>query len=148
MQSSRSAVRVLVVDDDVDTVQTLADFLRMQGLEVAAATSGQQALALAEQVRPHVAFVDLGMNDISGYLVAIRLRRTRWGESMALAAVSGWSGPKDKQRALLAGFDTHMTKPAQPQDLLGFIAQRAPRDPRHDAQAGAQLNAQMSSQMS
>ncbi len=136
MQSSRSAVRVMVVDDDEDTVQTIADFLRMHEIEVVAATSGQQALAVAEQTRPHVAFVDLGMNDISGYLVAIRLRRTRWGETMALAAVSGWSGPKDKQRALLAGFDAHFTKPARPQELLGFIAQRASHRARPEAQLG------------
>ncbi len=125
MQSSTSPVRVLVVDDDADTVSAMADLLRMHGLEVAAATSGRQALALAEQVRPQVAFVDLGMHDISGYLVALRLRRTHWGESMALAAVSGWSAPKDKQRALLAGFDTHITKPARPNELLAFVAHRA-----------------------
>ncbi len=136
MQSSRSAVRVLVVDDDEDTVHTIADFLRMHGMEVAAATSGQQALELAAQFRPQVAFVDLGMNDMSGYLVAMRLRRTRWGEAMALAAVSGWSGPKDKQRALMAGFDEHMTKPARPQELLAFVAQRHTRGARQEAQLG------------
>jgi DNA-binding response OmpR family regulator len=136
MQSKRTAgpvVRVLVVDDDEDTVHTIADFLRMHGLEVATATSGQQALHMAEQVRPQVAFVDLGMNDISGYIVAMRLRRTYWGAAMALAAVSGWSAPRDKQRALMAGFDVHLTKPARPHELLAFVTHRASRGTRQEA---------------
>lgn len=124
MHSSGPKVRVLVVDDDHDTVHMLAEFLRLHGMEVVTATGGGQALDLAERVRPQVAIIDLHMDDMSGYLVAMRLRRTRWGQHMALAALSGFSEPKDKQRALMAGFDTHLAKPARPQDLLAFIAQR------------------------
>jgi CheY-like chemotaxis protein len=132
MQSSSNAVRVLVVDDDEHTVHTLAQFLNLHGMEVTTATSGQQALELAERVRPQVGFVDLGMNDMSGYLVAMRLRRTRWGQGMTLAAVSGWLGPEDKQRALMAGFDMHLSKPARPHELLAVVAQReAERVPQH-----------------
>lgn len=125
MHSSEPKARVLVVDDDEDIVQALAEILCLHGNEVVTATRGGQALELAERLRPQAAIIDLHMDDMSGYLVAMRLRRTRWGQHMASAALSGFSAPKDKQRALLAGFDTHFTKPARVQDLLAFIAQRS-----------------------
>ncbi len=130
MHSSEPKVRALVVGDDHDIVHTLAELLRLHGNEVVTATCGEQALDLAARVRSQVAIVDLHMDGMSGYLFAMRLRRTRYGQRMALAALSGFAEPKDKQRALMAGFDTHFAQPARPQDLLAFIAQRCGLDAR------------------
>ena len=104
--------RVLVVDDNVDAAQTLADYLRLLGHRVESAVDGEAALRIAEVLHPEVAFIDLNMPRMDGAEVARRLRVTPWGRSARLVALTGMGQQSDLQRTREAGFDEHLTKPA------------------------------------
>ena len=104
--------RVLVVDDNVDAAQTLAAYLRLLGHRVESAVDGEAALRIAEVLRPDVAFIDLNMPRMDGVEVARRLRVTPWGRSARLIALTGMGQQSDIMRTRAAGFDAHLTKPA------------------------------------
>jgi signal transduction histidine kinase/CheY-like chemotaxis protein len=104
--------RVLVVDDNVDAAQTLAQYLRMDGHRVESALDGEAALRIAEVLHPDVAFIDLNMPRMDGVEVAKRLRVTSWGRSARLVALTGMGQQADIARTREAGFDEHITKPA------------------------------------
>jgi signal transduction histidine kinase len=104
--------RVLVVDENVDAAQTLAQYLRMDGHRVESAVDGEGALRIAEVLHPEVAFIDLNMPRMDGTEVARRLRRTPWGRDAALIALTGMGQQADIARTREAGFDEHITKPA------------------------------------
>jgi signal transduction histidine kinase/CheY-like chemotaxis protein len=104
--------RVLVVDDNVDAAQTLAAYLRQDGHRVESALDGEAALRIAEVLHPDVAFIDLNMPRMDGAEVARRLRVTPWGRSAHLVALTGMGQPADVARTHEAGFDEHITKPA------------------------------------
>lgn len=117
-----SGRRVLVVDDNEDVRVTTASLLELQGHEVASAADGEQALEVAHSWRPEVVLLDIGLPRIDGYEVARRMRRESWGEELFLVAMTGWGQDKDRQLAYEAGFDAHVTKPADPvrlDELLG-----------------------------
>jgi CheY-like chemotaxis protein len=103
--------RILVVDDHRDTAETACTLLRGMGHDCAAATTGEAGLRIASQLDPDVALLDIGLPDVSGYELARRLRATR-ARPMFLAAITGWSEALDARRALQAGFDRHVIKPA------------------------------------
>jgi PAS domain S-box-containing protein len=115
--SARSPRRILVVDDNQDAAETLAQLLRLGGEEVRTTDNGEDALAIGPEFRPHVAILDLGMPDIDGYELAQRIRRQRWGTGVLIVALSGWGQEEDKVRSREAGFDHHLTKPVSPDDL-------------------------------
>jgi PAS domain S-box-containing protein len=122
-------LKILVIDDNEDAAEMCATFLELAGQDVRRAYNGRSALALAEAFRPRVALLDIGLPDISGYEVARALRRAPWATNLLLVAVTGWGQDQDKQRALDAGFDHHLTKPIEPDELerlLQSIAHRAP----------------------
>jgi len=104
--------RVLVVDDNVDAAQTLAEFLRLDGHRVESALDGEAALRIAEILHPDVAFIDLNMPRMDGAEVARRLRVTPWGRNARLVALTGIGQQSDIARTREAGFDEHITKPA------------------------------------
>jgi two-component system CheB/CheR fusion protein len=114
--------RVLVVDDNVDAVESLATLLRLAGHSVQIAHDGAAAIALAETARPDVAVLDLGMPRLSGFDVARWLRRQPWGADIRLIAVTGWGQEEDRRRSREAGFDSHLTKPVDPDELLAQLA--------------------------
>jgi CheY-like chemotaxis protein len=103
--------RILVADDSEEVLQFLTDYLARCGHAVATATDGIEALAVAEQTRPHLVLLDLRLPRLCGWEVARRLR-ARFGGSIFLAALTGWSAPRDRERSMAAGFDRHLTKPA------------------------------------
>jgi CheY-like chemotaxis protein len=109
--------RILVADDNEDAVKTFALLLSFSGHEVRVARDGIEALEVAREFRPDVAFLDIGMPNISGYGVAEALRAEDWAEDMQLVAVTGWSQESDRQRAVSAGFDRHMLKPLDPTEV-------------------------------
>jgi CheY-like chemotaxis protein/anti-sigma regulatory factor (Ser/Thr protein kinase) len=109
--------RVLVADDNRDAADSLALALQASGHEVWAAHSGGQALDMARRERPDVLILDIGMPDIDGYQLARLIRAEPWGRHAALVAMTGWGQPQDKQRARAAGFDVHLTKPVQPDEV-------------------------------
>jgi CheY-like chemotaxis protein len=108
---------VLVVDDNVDAAQTLAELLRVQGHVVEAVHGGDAALRAAEELRPDVAFIDLNMPDVDGYEVARRIRAMTWGGGTKLVALTGMGQKSDLEATRAAGFDEHLTKPADPERL-------------------------------
>jgi two-component system CheB/CheR fusion protein len=118
--------RVLVVDDNLDAAESLAMVLRADGHTVWTAFSGDGALEVAARVRPDAAVLDIGLPGRSGYEVAKALRGRRETADCLLIALSGYGRPEDREKAILAGFDRHLTKPADPQTLLAIL-RAAPR---------------------
>jgi signal transduction histidine kinase/CheY-like chemotaxis protein len=110
--------KVLVVDDNEDAAQTLAQLLEFIGHSPVTAYDGASALARFEEFQPDVVLLDIGLPDMDGYEVARRIRaRGGSGTSARLVALTGWGQAEDKRRAAEAGFDTHWTKPVDPAKL-------------------------------
>lgn len=109
--SEQAASRVLVVDDNVDAAETLLAFLELLGAQGRAAYDGASAVAAATEFAPHLVLLDIGLPDTSGYEVARTLRRQPALAGMQLVALTGWGAEEDRQRAMDAGFDRHLTKP-------------------------------------
>lgn len=123
--TSPKGCRVLVVDDNVDSAQSMSLLLGLEGYQVECAYDGEQALQCAERFLPHVVLLDLGLPRFSGYEVARRLRGGAEADpSLLLVAVSGYGRERDRQAAREAGFDIHLTKPADPDDVLRVLADR------------------------
>ncbi|HYF57481.1 MAG TPA: response regulator [Burkholderiaceae bacterium] len=126
-EAASTGCRVLVVDDNVDSAQSMSLLLGLEGYEVECAYDGEEALVRAESFRPQVVLLDLGLPRFSGYEVARRLRGEGGApadESMLLVAVSGYGRERDRQAAREAGFDLHLTKPADPDEVLRVLTER------------------------
>jgi PAS domain S-box-containing protein len=106
--------RVLVVDDNRDAAESLGMLLRLSGCHVEVAFDGFAALEIVEAFKPEVVLLDIGMPGLDGYETARRLRKSTRGKDMLIVALTGWGQKEDKQRALDAGFDEHLTKPMDP----------------------------------
>jgi len=120
------AVRqVLVVDDNVDSAESLAEVLGMLGHVVHVEHDGPRALAAAERLRPHAIVLDIGLPGLSGLEVAQRIRAQAWGRGMLLVALSGWGQAEDRQRSRDAGFDAHFVKPVDLDELIATLEQAA-----------------------
>ena len=104
-------LRVLVVDDSLDTAETMALALELFGCETRMAHTAAAALELAAEFAPDVALLDIGLPDYNGYELARRLRALPTGLDTTLIAATGWGQDKDRTLALDAGFDHHLTKP-------------------------------------
>jgi CheY-like chemotaxis protein len=123
MQACEMNARILIADDNRDAADTMGMLLELGGHEVIVAHSGNQALELGRQRRPDVVILDIGMPDINGYEVARTARNEDWGKSAYMIALTGWGQADDKERARMAGFDRHLTKPVDP-DLVEEILKR------------------------
>jgi PAS domain S-box-containing protein len=108
------ARRVLVVDDQPDSTDSLALFLRLRGHEVHTASDGPGALEEFARCQPEVVFLDLGLPGMSGYDVARRLRAMPEAREVRLVAVTGYGTEADRERTRAAGFDVHLAKPVDP----------------------------------
>ena len=113
--------RVLVVEDNPDTRESLRSLLRGWGHEVEVAGDGAQGLAKALGWRPEVAVLDIGLPRLDGYEVARRVRPAV-GAEVRLIALTGHGAAEDRERAFAAGFDHHLTKPADPDELRRLVA--------------------------
>jgi PAS domain S-box-containing protein len=118
----RVSVKVLIADDSRDGADSLAFLLRAAGHEVQTAYDGRSAIQVAEQMRPDVVLLDIGMPEMSGYDVARAIRREAWGRSMRLIALTGWGQAEHRRRSLEVGFDDHLVKPVE-LDLLEELLQ-------------------------
>jgi signal transduction histidine kinase/CheY-like chemotaxis protein len=121
--TTSASARVLVVDDNVDAADALAEMLALEGHEVRTASSGASALECLEGFHADVALLDIGLPDISGHELAASIRRDPRWRSMRLIALTGYGRGPDVERALAAGFDAHLTKPADIELILHTIAQ-------------------------
>jgi CheY-like chemotaxis protein len=120
MQTSRSWV-VLVVDDNQDAADSLAEMLRHSGHHVDVAYTGMSALARVKSGCPEIVLCDLGLPELSGYDFAKAIRR-ECPHTIRLVAISGYAQPEDIRRSLEAGFDAHVAKPARPSDIERWLS--------------------------
>jgi CheY-like chemotaxis protein len=117
--------RILVADDDTDTVQSLLVLLREQGYEVRGVHRGAEVLQAVFNFAPDVVLLDIGMPQMSGYEVARTLRERYGSARPALIAVTGHTLDADRQQARAAGFEHHVAKPYEPGALLRLIGELA-----------------------
>ncbi|MGH7277953.1 MAG: response regulator, partial [Candidatus Rokuibacteriota bacterium] len=114
--------RILIVEDNDDAREMLRMLLTLAGHQVYEAADGPGGVAMAQSVAPDLAFVDVGLPGFDGYEVARRLRAASRDKAIALVSLTGYGRPEDRQRALEAGFDTHIVKPIDPGKLMAVIA--------------------------
>jgi CheY-like chemotaxis protein len=115
MGASQTAerIRILVVDDNEDAADSLAQALRLSGHQVEVAYSGLSALAWVRSLQPDVVVCDLGMPEITGYDFALAVRRES-ARPIRLVAHSGYARPDEVSRCIECGFDAHVAKPSPP----------------------------------
>ncbi|MDF3021101.1 MAG: domain S-box protein [Steroidobacteraceae bacterium] len=127
--SSLHDLRVLVVDDNHDAADSMAMLVEFAGAKTHTAYSASEAIDLIPKFRPRAILLDIGMPVMDGYTACRRIRATH-GDDIAIIAVSGWGQDADKQRALSAGFDAHLTKPADPTELTELLVRLGAKLPR------------------
>jgi len=113
--------RILLIDDNDDARGLMGIVLEMHGHQVAEADGGIAGLAQARAFAPEIVFLDLGMPTMDGYETAVALRRLPAMEKLWIVALSGWSDKTTLARAQQAGFDYHMTKPADMPRIDNFL---------------------------
>ena len=125
-QASRSATavqrRVLVVEDNVDSAETLTLLLSVEGHEVKAVHDGPAALEILNSFQAEIVLLDIGLPGMDGYVVAQEMRRRYADRRLRLFALTGYGRDDDRTRAMAAGFDKHLTKPVDPTALLALMA--------------------------
>src|SRR5262245_8865145 len=117
--------RILIVDDNRDSADSLSMLFQVMGNEVGTAYDGEQAVETAESMRPDVVLLDIGMPRLNGYDTCRRIRQKPWGQRMLLIALTGWGQEEDIRRTKDAGFDYHMVKPVDPAALSRLLANRS-----------------------
>ncbi|HEX6268022.1 MAG TPA: response regulator, partial [Burkholderiales bacterium] len=118
--------RVLVVDDNADAALTLELLLRSLGHETHVVHDGMAALEAARRFQPDLVLLDIGMPGIDGYEVARRLRGLGQERALRIVAVTGWGADADRRRSHEAGFDVHLVKPLDPDDLARVLERSGP----------------------
>ena len=114
--------RILVVDDHRASADGLGKLLRIKGHDVRTAHDGLAAVEVADEFRPDVVLLDIGLPKMNGYEVAQRIRQQPWGQGMVLIAVTGWGQEADRRHSQEAEFDHHLVKPVDPSALLLLLA--------------------------
>ena len=117
-RSGERGIRVLVVEDNRDSAESLRQLLYHYGYEVAVAYTGQEGLRAAKRMRPDVVLCDIGLPDSNGFVVAAALREDPQTCEARLIAVTAYGQDEDRRRAREAGFDLHLVKPVDPEVLL------------------------------
>jgi CheY-like chemotaxis protein len=120
-------VGVLVVDDEEDTRDLLATALGHEGAEVQAVASAPEALRALRERRPDVLVCDIGMPDVDGYalLSQVRALSPEEGGLVPALALTAYARPDDRRRALSAGYQVHLAKPVDPDELISAVARMA-----------------------
>jgi CheY-like chemotaxis protein len=120
-QSFRAPYRILVVDDNKDAAESLRLLLQILGGDVRTAYDGVEALQLAEQFLPHAIVLDIGLPKLDGYSAARHIRAQAWGKETVLVAVSGWCRDEDRLKSVDAGFNGHLAKPVDAEQIRNMI---------------------------
>jgi PAS domain S-box-containing protein len=126
-------LEILLVEDNADTRELMRSLLESWGHHVTLAADGTAGLTAALNTPPDVAVVDVGLPGIDGYQVAQNLRASAAGKSILLVALTGYGRPEDRARALECGFDLHLVKPVQPEQLYGILAESPAAPKRRQA---------------
>lgn len=114
--------RILIVDDNRDSAASLAMLLNSGGNTTRQAYDGLEALEVAEQFRPDVVLLDIGLPKLNGFEVCRLIRAQEWGTDMTIVAVSGWGQDEDRRKSREVGFDHHMVKPVDYYTLIKLLA--------------------------
>jgi len=114
--------RILVVDDKRDSAISMAMLLRITGNETRTAHDGLEAIEVADEFRPDVILMDIGMPKLNGYDACRRIRVEPWGRQITIIALTGWGAEKDRQLSSEAGFTSHLVKPVDPDELETILA--------------------------
>jgi PAS domain S-box-containing protein len=110
--NKNNPIRIMLVDDNVDAVDTLSMLLEGDSHRILVAHSGKEALHSIAEFKPEIVFLDIGMPEMNGYEVAQAIRAMPDAGSPVLVALTGWGGVSDRERTCQAGFNAHLTKPA------------------------------------
>jgi signal transduction histidine kinase len=129
-KGNERSLRILVVDDNEDAVESLALLLRLHGHEVRTALDGVVALEVARDFHPEVVLLDIGLPKMDGYQVARRLRAEEELHGVFLAAMTGYGQDEDRRRSQETGFDCHLVKPVDPAALESLLARVEPVEAR------------------
>ena len=124
VQSAHPLQRILVVDDNEDSANSLATLLEFEGHEVEVAYGARSALNCAEVFQPDVVVLDIGLPEMDGYEVARVLRGKQETQAATLIALTGYGQKEDRDRAKHAGFDHHFVKPLDTAKLIGILTRR------------------------
>ncbi len=127
--ASSGRLRIVVVDDNVDAADTLAEMLSASGHDVKKAYDGVGALAAVDAHRPDIVLLDIGLPRMNGYDVARRIRASDPKSRVVLVAVTGWGQDEDRRRSQEAGFNHHLVKPVDPASLAQILALTSPAMP-------------------
>jgi CheY-like chemotaxis protein len=119
--------RIVVVEDHADARAALEMVLQLEGHRVRAAAEGREAVDVILAEQPDVAFIDIGLPGIDGHEVARRLRAAPEGRDLVLIALTGYGRPDDARRAREAGFDAHLVKPVDVDELGRLLAELGPK---------------------
>src|SRR4030095_15624481 len=120
-EATTRSYRILVVDDNRDSAESLALLLKSMGHETRTAFGGMEALEAMESSRPDVVLLDIGMPGLNGYDTCRRIREQPWAKAMTLIAQTGWGQEEDRRRTREAGFDGHLVKPVDADDFLKLV---------------------------
>lgn len=113
--------RILVVDDNHDSLESTALLLGMLGHVVQTAVDGLAAVDAAERFRPDVILMDIGLPKLDGHAATRRIRAEPWGKSMVIVAVTGWGQDSDRALSKAAGCDAHLVKPLDVSELEAML---------------------------
>jgi signal transduction histidine kinase len=118
----RSARRLLIVDDNADGADSLARLLQLEGHAVRVVHDGQTAITAADEFRPEIVVLDIGLPGMDGFEVARRIRGRADGPNLVLVALTGYGGENDRALSRAAGFDHHLVKPVELEALRRVLA--------------------------
>jgi CheY-like chemotaxis protein len=130
LESLHAAVRarrILVVDDNADSTETMEMLLKLSGHEVATAHDGESALEKTREFQPEIILLDVGLPGMHGYEVAQRLRSLPENKNLVIIALTGYGQEQDRERAMEAGFDYHFVKPVEFDTLESLLNKLEPR---------------------
>jgi PAS domain S-box-containing protein len=117
-----SRCRILVVDDNKDSADSVGMLLQLKGNDMRTAHDGLEAVEVAETFRPELVLLDIGLPKLNGYEVARRIRQQPWGRDVILVALTGWGQDEDRRRSQKAGFNFHIVKPMELAALEELLA--------------------------
>lgn len=117
----KSKLRILVVDDNRDSADSLSMLLKMMGNQTRTAYDGAEAISVTEEFQPDVILLDIGLPLINGYEVCRRIRQQPGGGQIVIIAQTGWGAKEDRDRTCEAGFNLHLVKPIDPHDMMKLL---------------------------
>jgi CheY-like chemotaxis protein len=122
---SHVSSRVVIIDDNQDAAHTMSMFVQQLGGSARVAHDAKSGMAAVQDFQPDIVFLDIGLPGMDGYETCRRIRRQPAARHIVIIAVTGWGQAQDKQRAMDAGFDAHLTKPVDPKAFASILAGNA-----------------------